>query len=153
MTWVVDGEDAVPSEVTLVAPPGEPVTAVALRRLKVATHISKTRGRARIRLLGRGHLAERFGPPLGFDAREAARVLAAGPAKRGRKRTFDDDHYRRVAAAYLAAEAEGRPPVAAVSAEFEHLPTDTRAKGWVQRARALGFLPPARTTKGGRNDG
>ncbi|WP_421743321.1 hypothetical protein [Cellulomonas sp.] len=158
--WVVDGDALVPSAITLTAPAGEAVTAVALRRVKVGDVIGRTRARARIALLGEAWQAERRGEAVGFDAQAVGEAAVRQPKRRGgAPRTYDDDHYRRVAAIYDAARSPERgkapePPVRAVAKAFGLSETEmAKAKGWVARARALGFLQQGATTKGGRDDG
>jgi len=68
------------------------------------------------------------------------------PRSPGRPRLYDDDHYRRVGAVHMAAQAEGSAPVRAVARAFAEQfpgltdPTDRRARTWVRAAKRLGFI-------------
>jgi hypothetical protein len=72
---------------------------------------------------------------------------ADSPKSPGRPRDHSDDHYRRVGRIYSDALRTGSgKPVRAVALALVHEfpgltdPGDNRARAWVQKARALGFI-------------
>lgn len=74
-------------------------------------------------------------------------LLGPKPKRPGRPRV-PDEHYARIARRYLELRASGTTNPVAVIAKEEGAPRDTAAT-WVKRARAKGFLPPARPNRAG----
>ena len=85
--------------------------------------------------------------------------LPAVKTRKGRPRTYDDAHYRRVAKVYADAVAAGSAkPVRVVARVLSDpafgfgdltTPTDHRARSWVRTATALGLISEAELSKKG----
>jgi hypothetical protein len=151
VTWLVDEDQgrATPISIELRSPHGEPVTAEAWRSVRVAEVIEATRKELRD-LLGVQIAVDEALVAVGGDpgprlasSQARARALEDQPRRPGRPRTWDDEHYRRVAEVYLTALADHDPrPVRAVAKAFGiRNRKDTRAKAWVRDARQRGFIP------------
>lgn len=83
---------------------------------------------------------------LGREQTDEIASRGPGPERRrGGRPRLGDDHYREVAANYLAAYATGRRDVTQQVADQMNTSKSNAAK-WVSRARRLGYLPL--TTKG-----
>ena len=151
ITWRIN-KTATPVAVELRSRTGHPVTGEVWRSVRVAECVDRSR-----HLLG--WVAERKAKFLADRGRDAAPVKQTGaaihqrPAKAGRPPRFGPDHYPEVARVYAAAVAAGsRTPVRDVAEHMERTHPgddryvgatrrgDTRAKGWVNRAKALELI-------------
>lgn len=150
------GDRTLPNEVTLPKPdddtPMPRLDGQLLRQVRFMEASTATLSAARqdaVLSLYWQRAAEEVADLLGVDwvelpsthpLRKQATVGIEGP----RGRDLGDAHYKRVAAIYRKALAEGRPPTTAVMKAL-HVEKSTAAKQ-VARARARGFLPS--TTRG-----
>jgi hypothetical protein len=132
VTFEVGAAGTIPTGVEIRSTQGQPVTRRVWDRVRLAEVIREAEALAEwLAPLKRG------GQPLPASSR---------PRSPGRPREYDDDHYRRVGAVYMAAKAAGEAPVRAVARAFaEQFPgltgqTDRRARSWVRAAKRLGFI-------------
>lgn len=89
---------------------------------------------------------------FGKSAKVVAQSLRPGDLKRGR-RGYPDDHYRRIAFAYLALQdQEWSRGLLGELARQENRPRET-IRDWVHRAGELGFLAGATPGRAGRLPG
>lgn len=144
-----------------VRPPpahARPITGAVLRRVRVHELVREATAAATIRYTRQRPDDERANEPFNIDGEpawedrevwplqedwEAGRLFVANGARQPRRGIpITDDDLRHVADVYRASMAEGRPPTLTV-AETMHVARPTASR-WIARARARGFLGPAR---------
>jgi hypothetical protein len=132
------------------------ITATLLRQI----HIAEIRRRAVRAIFERRddfEAAKGFGWPMPDEFETAALELAVEaaelPAKRPGRTGYPDDHYRRIALAYLSLleQGEGRGVLKALAAA-EGKPRET-VRDWVRIARKRGFLTEGRQGRAGAQAG
>lgn len=154
ITWRLEGGKADPVRVDLRGRQGQPVTPEVWRSIPLGSVLEESR----ILLAGLSHIEADYLDAHGFES-AAEKVRKNGEAltpRRGRKATYSTDHFGRVARVYMEAVQLGsRTPVKAVIAAFLpefnglDLPSDQRAKGWINRAKKMGLIPGERNNENG----
>lgn len=129
VTFLVSATGSVPTGLEISSPTGEAVTATLWRSVRPAELIDRARRTA-------WWLSDTAVP------QETAEAITEPEERKGRggRPALPDEHYRRVAAVYLAAAAAGEGREDAIKAEFELTKTDTAHKYWIREARRRGYL-------------
>lgn len=156
VSWVIEGESAIPVAVELRSRNGQPVTPEAWRKVKVAAVVRETRGRLKWLHSRVAEVLSSEGNLKAADRAEIGANALQPPARRGRRSIYDAAHFARVAGLYEAAVSSGDTrPVRTVAHQLAaawqdpQLTKDNRVKAWVREARKRGLIHGERNNENG----